>query len=130
MATKSEFGAEFRITRPDGAERWIETTAQIFYHDSGKPERIIGISTDITARKQAEETLRQHRERFDLVAEAAKVGFWFCDLPFDKLIWDDLVKDHFWIPREVDVTIDMFYERLHPDDRERTRLGHRRKQRE
>ena len=123
MATKSEFGAEFRIMRPDGAERWIETTAQIFYHDSGKPERIIGISTDITARRQAEDTLRQHRERFDLVAEAAQVGFWFCDLPFDKLIWDDLVKDHFWIPRDVDVTIDMFYERLHPDDRERTRLA-------
>jgi PAS domain S-box-containing protein len=72
-------------------------------------------------RKQAEEVLRQHRERFDLVADAAQVGFWFCDLPLDKLKWDDRVKEHFWLPPDADVTIDTFYERLHPDDRERTR---------
>jgi len=72
-------------------------------------------------RYEGEEALRQHRERFDLVAQASKVGFWFCDLPFDKLIWDNRVKEHFWLPPDADVTIDTFYERLHPDDRERTR---------
>jgi len=121
IATRNEFRAEFRITRPDGGERWLETTAKIFYDENEKPARVIGVSTDITERKHAEETLRQHRERFDLVAEAAKVGFWFCDLPFDKLKWDDLVKEHFWLLPDADVTIDTFYERLHPDDRERTR---------
>lgn len=121
ISSKTEFRAEFRINRPGGAERWIETTAQIFQDDNGKPTHVIGISTDITERKRAEETLKQHRERFDLVTEAAHVGFWFCDLPFDKLMWDDLVKEHFWLPADADVTIDMFYERLHPDDRERTR---------
>jgi PAS domain S-box-containing protein len=49
------------------------------------------------------------------------VGFWFCDLPFDKLMWDNRVKEHFWLPPETNVTIETFYERLHPDDRERTR---------
>jgi len=72
-------------------------------------------------RKQAEETLHQHRERFDLVAEAAQVGFWFCDLPFDKLIWDNRLKEHFWLPPDAEVTIQTFYDRIHPDDRERTR---------
>ena len=72
-------------------------------------------------RKQAEETLRQQRERFELVAEASQVGFWFCDLPFDKLTWDNRVKEHFWLPPNAEVTIDTFYERLHPEDRERTR---------
>ena len=121
MATKSEFRAEFRIARPDGVERWIETTAQIFYDDDSKPVRIIGVSTDITDRKHSEEVLHSHRERFDLVADAAQVGFWFCDLPLDKLKWDDRVKEHFWLPPHADVTIGTFYERLHPDDRERTR---------
>jgi PAS domain S-box-containing protein len=37
------------------------------------------------------------------------------------LIWDNLVKEHFWLTPDAEVTIDMFYERLHPDDRERTR---------
>jgi len=72
-------------------------------------------------RNEGEQALREHRERFEMVAQASKVGFWFCDLPFDKLIWDNRVKDHFWLPPDADVTIDTFYERIHPDDRERTR---------
>jgi PAS domain S-box-containing protein len=72
-------------------------------------------------RHEGEETLREHRERFDLVAKASKVGFWFCDLPFDKLVWDNRVKEHFWLTSDADVTIDTFYERLHPEDRDRTR---------
>ena len=31
------------------------------------------------------------------------------------------MKEHFWLPPEADVTIETFYERLHSDDRERTR---------
>ena len=72
-------------------------------------------------RHEGEQALRQQRERFEMVAQASDVGFWFCDLPFDKLIWDNRVKEHFWLPSDADVTIDTFYERLHPDDRERTR---------
>ncbi|MGA9737635.1 MAG: response regulator [Candidatus Sulfotelmatobacter sp.] len=115
-----EFNVEFRITRTDGVARWIESISRVFYDDAGKPLRIIGVSTDITPRKQAEESARKQRERFDLVAEASQVGFWFCDLPFDKLIWDHKVKEHFWLPSDAEVTIDTFYERLHPEDRDRT----------
>ncbi len=121
IASRGEFHVEFRIHRPDGAERWLESTAQIFYDAGKKPTRVIGVSTDITERKQSEELQRRQRERFELVAEGVQVGFWFCDLPFDKLIWDDRVKEHFWLPPEAEVTIGTFYERLHPDDRERTR---------
>jgi PAS domain S-box-containing protein len=101
--------------------RWVELNGQVERGGEGTCLRMLGTTGDITRRKQAEEMLNQHRERFGMVAKAAQVGFWFCDLPFDKLIWDDLVKEHFWLPRDADVTIDLFYERLHPDDRERTR---------
>jgi len=72
-------------------------------------------------RRQTEEMLRRHQERFDLVAQATQVGFWFCDLPFDKLNWDERVKEHFWLLPQAEVTIATFYDRLHPEDRERTR---------
>lgn len=71
----------------------------------------------------AKEALRRSQERFDIVKEAAQVGFWFCDLPFDKLIWDPRVKEHFWLPPDAEVTIDTFYRGLHAQDRERTRLA-------
>jgi signal transduction histidine kinase len=65
--------------------------------------------------------LRDHRDRFAFAAAAAGVGYWFCNLPFDRLIWDERVKEHFWLPPEADVDIDLFYARLHPSDREPTR---------
>ena len=121
LRTGARFFFEGRIYRQDRTLRWMECTGQLESSASGAPWRILGTVLDITDRKQAEETARKQRERFDLVAEASQVGFWFCDLPFDKLIWDAKVKEHFWLPSDAEVTIDLFYERLHPDDRERTR---------
>ena len=72
-------------------------------------------------RTRAQEALVQSRERFDFVGEASELGFWFWDLPFDKLVWDHRVKGHFSLPPDAEVTIQTFYERLHPDDRARTR---------
>jgi PAS domain S-box-containing protein len=72
-------------------------------------------------RKRAQQALVESRERFDFVGEASDLGFWFCDLPFDKLVWDHRVKEHFSLPPDADVTIQMFYQRLHSEDRERTR---------
>jgi signal transduction histidine kinase len=71
-----------------------------------------------TTRKHS---VKDHRERFAFATQAAKIGYWFCDLPFDRLIWDDCVKDHFWLPADAEVTITLFYAQLHPDDRERIR---------
>ena len=61
-----------------------------------------------------------HR-RLDEMLGAVEVGIWYCDLPFDVLHWDAKVKEHFGLPPDAVVTIVTFYERLHPDDRERTR---------
>ncbi|MGZ8405898.1 MAG: PAS domain-containing protein, partial [Nitrospira sp.] len=82
-----------------------------------------GLTSDLSflSGAEAQQALRQAIERFGLVRDAAQVGFWFCDLPFDKLLWDRRVKEHFWLSPDAEVTIAMFYERLHPDDRDRTR---------
>ena len=121
LQTGVRFFFQGRIKRKDGSAGWVEFTGQLERRADGSPWRILGTILDITQRLQDAETLRQHRERFEMVAEASQVGFWFCDLPFDKLIWDNRVKEHFWLPAEAEVTIDTFYERLHPEDRERTR---------
>lgn len=121
VKTGTRFFSQGRIYRKDGQLRWVEFTGQFEARQQGLAPRMLGTVLDITQRKQVEETLRQQRRRSDLVAEAAHIGFWFCDLPFDKLTWDDRVKEHFWLPPDADVTIDTFYEHIHPEDRERTR---------
>lgn len=75
----------------------------------------------VTGYPSDEDLLRDHRERFAFATEAARIGYWFCNLPFNRLIWDERVKEHFWLPPDAYVDIEIFYARLHPDDRERTR---------
>ena len=64
---------------------------------------------------------RRAEERFQFVRRSSGIGFWYCDLPFDVLEWDERVKQHFHLPADAVVTIDTFYARIHPDDRGPTR---------
>jgi K+-sensing histidine kinase KdpD len=71
--------------------------------------------------QKAKSDLSDLEERFQKSSAATNLGIWYCDLPFDELIWNTEVKEHFWLPHDVRVTIELFYERIHPDDREKTR---------
>jgi PAS domain S-box-containing protein len=84
--------------------------------DGGRPIGYIAAIMDETARKLAEDALAATRERFDFVADSAEIGVWSCDLPFDRLIWNITCKAHFGLGPDAEVTIETFYERMHPDD--------------
>ncbi|HEY9219065.1 MAG TPA: PAS domain-containing protein [Phenylobacterium sp.] len=49
-----EYRIEFRMLAPDGSVRWSETRGAVICNPEGRPERMIGIDMDITARKAAE----------------------------------------------------------------------------
>ncbi len=59
VADASPYHAEYRITRADGATRWLEARGTIIHDDFGRPERIAGVSLDVTERREAEEALRR-----------------------------------------------------------------------
>jgi PAS domain S-box-containing protein len=52
------YNVEYRIVRPSGDARWIESRSFISYDGEGRPRRVIGINIDITERKRAEERQR------------------------------------------------------------------------
>lgn len=72
-------------------------------------------------RRVVERDLLESRNRLEYAVRLSGIGFWYCDLPFSELLWDDRVKAHFFLPLDTRVTMDLFYERIHPDDREPTR---------
>ena len=121
IQSKTIFELEHRVIRTDGSLGWIYSRAIPIFAEHDEILEWFGSASDVTQRKQTEEALREQQERAEFVADASDVGFWFCDLPFDKLAWDKRVKNHFWLPPDADVTIHTFYERLHPEDREPTR---------
>jgi two-component system sensor kinase FixL len=59
-----DYNAEFRRVLADGSVRWIASRGRVHVNEQGKPIRLLGISMDITARKQAE--LEAARQLHDL----------------------------------------------------------------
>ncbi|HEX8678668.1 MAG TPA: PAS domain S-box protein, partial [Chthoniobacterales bacterium] len=100
-----------------GHEFPIEIAFSHLSNDNG--DLFAAFIRDISDRKQAEEVIRVGRQRMDLVLEGADVGLWSCPLPFGRLEWDARVKRHFWLESNAEVTIELFFDRLHRNDRER-----------
>lgn len=55
----TQFNEEYRITRPDGRQRWIWARVYPVQDETGQVTRYSGIAEDITERRQAEQTLRK-----------------------------------------------------------------------
>jgi PAS domain S-box-containing protein len=105
------------LIKKDGAETPIDDSAAPIKDDQGKLSGVVLVFCDISERRKAEDALRRSRERLDLILEASGIGFWYCDLPFNGLVWDEHSKAHFGLPAGYPATLQTFYERLHPDDR-------------
>jgi len=58
------FEVEFRVPLPHDGLRWIGALADAFVDDEGGPLRLIGVMTDLTAAKRAQEALRESERRF------------------------------------------------------------------
>lgn len=115
------FSIEYRLKGKDGIYRWCIDRGIPKFNEKKEFEGYIGTVVEIHETKVALEQIDEGKKRESMVIGATKLGLWYCDLPFDELKWDKNVKQHFFLPESSRVTIDTFYERLHPDDRERTR---------
>ncbi|HEY0478377.1 MAG TPA: GAF domain-containing protein [Kofleriaceae bacterium] len=113
---------EYEIVGRTGARRAMETHAVALAAPGGGLHKL-AITRDVSARVAATLALAESRARLDYAVRLSGVGFWYCDLPFDELEWDDNVKRQFFLPLDARVTLDTFYDRIHPDDREPTRIA-------
>jgi PAS domain S-box-containing protein len=67
----SEFSAEFRGA---GGAAWYSTRARLVPESAGRPARILGVSAEITRRKQAEDEARQLREKLEQSRRLESLG--------------------------------------------------------
>ena len=77
------------------------------------------LSREMAERRRAEEALQVKEEQVRLAVAAAGVGTWHWDLRSGEIYWSDTMKELFGITSEM--PLEVFVERLHPDDRERVK---------
>jgi PAS domain S-box-containing protein len=74
-------------------------------------------------RRNAEARATEAGERLELAVAAGELGTFYCPMPMGKIFWNDKCKEHFFLPEDAEVDFDVFYSRIHPDDREHTRAA-------
>jgi len=70
---------EYRITRPDGAVRWMHDTGFPIPDANGRIRRIGGIAQDVTEQKAGEDRLAASEARFRHMADSAPALIWMTD---------------------------------------------------
>jgi PAS domain S-box-containing protein len=112
MAGRAGYDTEFRVLWPDGSTHWVEAHGTITRDPSGRPERLVGIAMDITARKESEAALRQREEAL-LHANTLLQN------TFDAI--SDLVTVH---NRDLRVVLSNWHRQDHISEEERKSLPH------
>jgi two-component system sensor kinase FixL len=69
-----DFDSEYRLILPDGIVRWMSMRGSVHFDDAGKPTRLLGISIDITERKQAELDAQRGRAELSHLSRVALIG--------------------------------------------------------
>lgn len=121
----ADFKLEYRERHAGGHYIWILARASwVDWTEDGSPKRIVGIDTDITAQKQAEEAARFSADeamRWRVAVESAEQGIWDNDLVTGKRFHSDSWRRIRGLGPD-DPTPGSrreWLERVHPDDRER-----------
>ncbi|HYE59252.1 MAG TPA: PAS domain-containing protein, partial [Rhodothermales bacterium] len=61
---------DYRIVRPDGSVRWVHDRGHLVHDEEGRPLRVVGIASDVTARIEAAHTLAQARDAAEAATKA------------------------------------------------------------
>lgn len=120
---------EYRIRWPDNSIRWIAATGQGVFDEEGVAGRVIGVTLDITERKQAQLNLQQSEAYFRMIADTAPAMIWIAEkdgtFSFFNKAWQK------YTGRSLDQNKDSgWYDIMHPEDIDKWKINFSRSSRD
>ncbi len=123
IAGHAPLNTETRVRRADGEYRWIASYAEPRFAPSGEFLGHVGLSPDITERKQAEEALRSSEEKFRQLTENIREVFWMTNAKGTETLYVSPAYEQIWGRTCESLYRDpmSWMEAIHPEDREKAR---------
>jgi PAS domain S-box-containing protein len=116
------YNIDHRIILRNGKVKWVNERAQVILNEKKNINLLVGISQDITERKNIEEEKKRAQYFLEKAGEAGKIGYWTSEIGFEKgrLTWSKEVFSIFNMdPNHFDGLNSTFFNLIHPEDKER-----------
>jgi PAS domain S-box-containing protein len=120
---RTEFQVDYRIVLPDRTIKNLHTIGRPVLNESGDLVEFVGTAMDVTAAKQAEEALRRSEGYLADAQRLIRTGSWAWNVATRQSVyWSQENYRLFGFDPEGGIPSDeAFYQRIHPEDRDRVR---------
>ncbi len=96
ISNKEEFSLEYRMQHKNGKWIWLWSRNRIFKRNSaGEASQILGVATDITSRKEAEQKLRRSEEFHSIISTISTDWAFSAEIKSDGQIIPDSITNGF-----------------------------------
>jgi signal transduction histidine kinase/PAS domain-containing protein len=120
---RKAFDFEHRLLMPDGSVKYLRVVGHPSTNHESADFEFVGAVTDVTERKRAEEALLRSEAHLAEAQKLSHTGSWACRIATREMIHSS--EEHHSLfgldpEKEGIPSFDKFYERIHPEDRDRT----------
>lgn len=119
IAARRPIEIEHRYIRPDGEIGWLHSRAIPVFDEDRTITEWFGMTTEITDRHLTERELAHGAQMLRVASEIGRVGLWDWNVETGEIYWSD---EHYrmegYEPGEIVPSYELWYERVHPDDRQ------------
>jgi PAS domain-containing protein len=116
-------GSTYSLQIPSYGTHWFELSVATKGKPRSKKATMIVLIRDITERKKIEEALRDNEYFLNEAQRITGTGSWQIDIPAGKQKLSTMMREMYGFKTDI-VNTEACFERIHPDDREKTKQAY------